>query len=43
VTHVVVDSRNMAPAAMERLGHFPDLRSLADDGTLRLYLLSRTN
>ncbi len=43
VTHVVVDGRNMAPAAMERLGHFPELRSLADDGTLRLYLLSRTN
>ena len=42
VTHVVVDGRNMAPAAMERLGHFPELRSLADDGTLRLYLLSRT-
>jgi hypothetical protein len=43
VTHVVVDGRNMAPAAMERLGQFPELRSLADDGTLRLYLLSRAN
>jgi hypothetical protein len=43
VTHVVVDGRNMAPAALERLGQFPELRSLGDDGTLRLYLLSRTN
>jgi hypothetical protein len=43
VTHVVVDGRNMAPASMDRLGHFPELRSLADDGTLRLYLLSRAN
>jgi hypothetical protein len=43
VTHVVVDGRNLAPAALERLGQFPELRSLADDGTLRLYLLSRAD
>ena len=43
MTHIDVDGRNMAPAAMERLSHFPELRSLADDGTLRLYLLSRAN
>jgi hypothetical protein len=43
VTHVVVDGRNMAPAALERLEHFPELRKLTDDGTLRLYLLTRAN
>jgi hypothetical protein len=43
VTHVVVDGRNMAPAALERLTHFPELRKLTDDGTLRLYLLPRAN
>jgi hypothetical protein len=43
VTHVVVDGRNMAPAAVGRLEHFPELRELANDGTLRLYLLSRPN
>lgn len=43
VTHVVVDSRNMARPALERLGQFPELRPLADDGNLRLYLLARAN
>jgi hypothetical protein len=43
VTHVVVDSRNMARPALERLGEFPELRSLADDGNFRLYLLVRLN
>jgi hypothetical protein len=43
VTHVVVDGRNMAPAGLERLGQFPELRHVTDDGTLRLYLLSRAN
>jgi hypothetical protein len=43
VTHVVVDSRNMARPALERLGQFSELRTLADDGTLRLYLLGRLN
>jgi hypothetical protein len=43
VTHVVVDSRNMAPAALERLEYFPELRRLTDDGTLRLYVLGRAN
>jgi hypothetical protein len=43
VTHVVVDGRNMAPAALERLERFPELRTLTSDGTLRLYLLTRAN
>jgi hypothetical protein len=43
VTHVVVDSRNMARPALGRLGQFPELRTLADDGNLRLYLLERRN
>jgi hypothetical protein len=43
VTHVVVDGRNMAPAALGRLEQFPELRKLTDDGTLRLYLLARMN
>src|SRR5215213_602884 len=42
-THVVVDSRNMARPAVERLGQFPELRTLADDGNLRLYLLAWHN
>lgn len=40
VTHVVVDGRNMAPAALERLPQFPTLRLSLRDGDLRLYLLS---
>jgi len=43
VTHVVVDSRNMARPALDRLGQFSELRSLAEDGNLRLYLLTRAN
>ena len=43
VTHVVVDGRNMAPAALERLERFPELRTLTTDGTLRLYLLTPAN
>jgi hypothetical protein len=41
VTHVVVDSRNMAPAAMEQLPQVSDLIVSVTDGNLRLYLLSR--
>jgi len=40
VTHVVVDGRNMAPAALERVERFPELRPVTSDGTLRLYLLA---
>ena len=40
VTHVVVDSRNMAPAALERLPQFAELRMSVTDGNLRLYQLS---
>jgi hypothetical protein len=43
VTHVVVDGRNMAAPAVERVGQFAELRMLAEDGTLRLYLLARVN
>ena len=43
VTHVVVDSANMARPALERLGQFSDLQLLAEDATLRLYLLTRVN
>jgi hypothetical protein len=43
VTHAVVDGRNMAPAALQRLDDFPELRMLANDGTLRLYLLARAD
>ena len=43
VTHVVVDGGTMAPAALERLEHFPELRAVTSDGTLRLYLLARNN
>jgi hypothetical protein len=41
VTHVVVDGRNLAPAALARLDGHPELRSMTSDGTLRLYLLTR--
>jgi hypothetical protein len=41
VTHVIVDSRNMSPAALERLPGVPELRFSVTDGNLRLYLLSR--
>ena len=40
VTHVVVDGRNMAPAALERIDRFPDLRPVSSDGVLRLYRLT---
>lgn len=40
VTHVVVDARNMAPAALDRLEEHRELRFVTTDGNLRLYLLS---
>jgi hypothetical protein len=43
VTHVVVDARNMAPAALERLEGHPELRPVTSDANLRLYLLTRAN
>ena len=43
VTHVVVDGRNIAPAARDRLEGHPELRSVTSDGNLRLYLLTRAN
>jgi hypothetical protein len=30
----------MAPAALERVERFPELRPVTSDGTLRLYLLA---
>lgn len=41
VTHVVVDARNMARGAVERLPQFPELTRSVSDGNLTLYLLSR--
>jgi hypothetical protein len=41
VTHVVVDGRNMAPAALARIQEFPELSQVLADGNLGLYLLSR--
>ena len=41
VTHVVVDARNMARGAVDRLPQFPELTRLVSDGNLTLYLLSR--
>jgi hypothetical protein len=41
VTHVVVDTRNLASAAVERLPAFPELVPSVSDEVLRLYLLSR--
>jgi hypothetical protein len=40
VTHVVVDTRNMTPAAVDRIADFPELVASVSDETLRLYLLS---
>jgi hypothetical protein len=41
VTHVVVDARNMARGAVDRLAQFPELTRSVSDGNLTLYLLSR--
>jgi hypothetical protein len=43
VTHVVVDARNMARGAVDRLPEFPELTRTVSDGNLTLYLLSRAN
>jgi hypothetical protein len=40
VTVVLVDSRNMRPANLERLSRFPELRLWTSDGNLRIYLLA---
>src|SRR5262245_36737232 len=40
VSVVLVDSRNMRPANLARLGEFPQLSKVADDGNLRIFLLS---
>jgi hypothetical protein len=40
VSVVLVDGRNMLPANLARLGEFPQLTKIADDGNLRIYLLS---
>ena len=40
VTYVLVDSRNMRPAAMARLPGFPELTLWQSDGNLNIYLLA---
>jgi hypothetical protein len=39
VSVVLVDGRNMRPANLARIGDFPQLSKIADDGNLRIYLL----
>jgi hypothetical protein len=41
VTRVLVDSRNVDPAALSRLADFPELRMMVSDGNLRIYDLRR--
>jgi hypothetical protein len=41
VTRVLVDSRNVEPAALARLPDFPQLNLLTTDGNLRIYDLKR--
>jgi hypothetical protein len=41
VSVVLVDGRNMRPANLARIKDFPQLSQIADDGNLRIYLLSR--
>jgi len=40
VSVVLVDGRNMRPANLARIADFPQLSKIADDGNLRIYLLS---
>lgn len=40
VTHVLVDSRNMRPEQLARLGDFPQLHLWVTDGNLRIYFLT---
>jgi hypothetical protein len=40
VSVVLVDGRNMRPANLARLGDFPQLSKIADDGNLKIYLLA---
>ena len=40
VTHVLVDSRNMRPAQLDRLPQFQALRLWVTDGNLRIFLLA---
>jgi hypothetical protein len=40
VSVVLVDGRNMRPANLARIGDFPQLSKIADDGNLRIYLLA---
>jgi hypothetical protein len=42
VSVVLVDSRNMRAANLARLSEFPQLTKIADDGNLRIFLLSPT-
>jgi hypothetical protein len=41
VTHVVVDTRHMQEAAVNRVAEYPQLRLLLTDGALKLYSLSK--
>jgi MFS family permease len=40
VSVVLVDGRNMRPANLARIPEFPQLSKIADEGNLRIYLLS---
>ena len=40
VSVVLVDARNMRPSNLARLGDFPQLSKIADDGNLKIYLLA---
>jgi hypothetical protein len=41
VTHVVVDTRHMQAAAVNRVAEYPQLQLMFTDGSLRLYSLSK--